>query len=363
MLSQHTVLSLLGFAALLVGSCLFTYFYAQRRRAKFSALSDRLVDVGRACSLLEKEIAFYQQKKSDLTKRSQQRRQLATAARAMGACLDPVDIQAKLLASAEALFPNCSVAVSVGQQPDVVDRAVIQKGQPVLVPSHVIKGDPLMAVPVKAQGSVAGVLRVGTNTGVPFTPDDLRLLDILGSLASLSLENSVLFHQIQESALRDNLTGLWTHRAFQDHLEASLLEASRYNQPLSLILADIDHFKSVNDSHGHPAGDQVLQGFAHMLGRHVRDVDIVARYGGEEFTILLLQTPPEEAMRVAEAMRHDFESQRFGLPQGVLTATASFGVAAFPSDATSGQQLVRAADERLYAAKKSGRNRVIGKAA
>ena len=115
-----------------------------------------------------------------------------------------------------------------------------------------------MAVPISAQRSVAGILRVGGSPRSPYSRDDLRLLDILGSLASLALDNSLLFNQVQESALRDGLTGLITHKAFQDSLENAVLEASRYNYPLSVILTDVDHFKSINDIHGHQAGDQVL---------------------------------------------------------------------------------------------------------
>lgn len=353
------------FASLLAlwGGGFLLYLHQEKRRTRLNEIRDREDTVKREADVLMKEISFYEKRRDDLRVRADKRRHLVSAARELGACLDPTDIQNKLVAAAELLFPQRPVGVSIGHNPDAIDMVVVQKGQPVLIPSPTIKGLPTMAVPVRAQGVVAGVLRVGGDPGPAFTQDDLRLLDILGSLASLSLENSALFHRVQESALRDNLTGLWTHKAFQDHLEAAILEASRYNQPLSVILADVDHFKSINDNYGHPAGDQILRGFADVLQRHVRDVDIVSRYGGEEFIILLLQTPAAEASRVAEEIRTDLESQRFGVSGSVVSVTASFGVATFPSDATSGQQLIRTADERLYAAKKAGRNRVMWRAA
>jgi diguanylate cyclase (GGDEF)-like protein len=157
------------------------------------------------------------------------------------------------------------------------------------------------------------------------------------------------------------LTGLLTQRVFQEKLEAAILEASRYNQPLSLILADIDHFKMVNDNYGHPAGDQVLQGFAHILDRNVRDVDVISRYGGEEFAILLYQMDHASAVKVAEKIRSDLADQGFEFERGTLSVTGSFGVSTFPEDATSGQQLFRQADQRLYKAKHAGRNQTKGR--
>ncbi|OVE78181.1 hypothetical protein BVX98_01210, partial [bacterium F11] len=234
---------------------------------------------------------------------------------------------------------------------------------PILVPGDLFKGDPLMAVPISAQHTVAGILRVGGKPGKPFAREELRLLDILGSLASLALDNSVLFNQVQDSALRDGLTGLLTHRAFQESLESAILESSRYNQPLSLILTDVDHFKSINDNYGHQAGDEILQGFAHILARNVREVDVVARYGGEEFVLILLQTNHRDAMEIAEHLRLDLEAQRFEVGGKVINMTGSFGVATFPDDSTSSQQLIRQADQRLYAAKQAGRNQVRGKVA
>src|SRR5581483_1233865 len=129
---------------------------------------------------------------------------------------------------------------------DAVDSYVVQRRQPVLVPSEAMKGVPTLAAPICAQQAVVGVLKVvGADAAKAYVRDDLRLLEILANLASLAMDNCMLFHNVQQNALRDNLTGLLTHRAFDDQMEQAVLEASRYGQPLSLILADIDHFKSV----------------------------------------------------------------------------------------------------------------------
>jgi diguanylate cyclase (GGDEF)-like protein len=277
----------------------------------------------------------------------------------LGSLLDPAIIQQKLVSAAAQLFPGQPVAISYGQTPDPVDAYVVQRRQPVLVPSDTMKGVPTLAAPVCAQQSVVGVLRVGgVASPQVYSRDDLRLLEILANLASLAMDNCVLFNNVQQSALRDNLTGLLTHRAFDDQLEQAVLEASRYNQPLSLILADIDHFKSVNDTYGHQAGDAVLQGFAHVMDRNTRPVDVIARYGGEEFVVLLLQTTHAEAVQLAEKIRRDMSEQVFEAGGRPLAITGSFGVATFPEDATSQQQLFRQADQRMYKAKAGGRNQV-----
>lgn len=330
-----------------------------RRRRQAEQMEED--ELSREARVLKQEVAFYEGRAAELSARSAQRRRLSTAARELGAVLDPQAIQARLQAIAGELFPARPVKISYGQDADAIDSFISQRRQPVLVPGEMFRGDPLMAVPILVQRQAAAVLRVGGAAGQPFSRDDLRLLDILGGLASMALENAMLLQQVQETALRDGLTGLLTHRAFQDHLQAAVLEASRYNQPLSVILCDVDHFKAVNDSLGHQAGDLVLQGFAHVLDRNVRNVDVVARYGGEEFIVLLLQTGHAQALEMAERIRLDLAAQEFDAPGRPLSITSSFGVATFPEDATSGQQLVRQADQRLYKAKKAGRNRVQGR--
>lgn len=311
---------------------------------------------------IKQEIAFYTKQKADLEQRAHQRRLLSSVARELGSLLDPALVQEKLIEATRALFPEQPVSISLGQTADPIDSYIFKRRQPVLVPSELFKGQPLMAVPISVQRQVAGILKVGAgNPSAPYTREDMRLLDVLGNLASLAMDNCILFNQVRDNALRDHLTGLYTHKSFQDQMEAAVLEASRYRQPLSFILVDVDHFKSINDTYGHQAGDEILQGVAHVLHRNVREIDILARYGGEEFGILLLQTPHDKAMALAEQARADLAEQGFDLGGKVISVTASFGVSTFPEDATSGQQLIREADQRLYKAKGAGRNQVKGK--
>ncbi|HEX7956253.1 MAG TPA: GGDEF domain-containing protein, partial [Pyrinomonadaceae bacterium] len=164
-----------------------------------------------------------------------------------------------------------------------------------------------------------------------------------------------LFEQMQHQALTDALTGCFNRRFFEIQLERDLHLATRMRQPVSLILLDIDHFKRVNDTHGHDAGDAALRILAGALREELRGVDTAARYGGEEFAIILPQAGPEGALVVAERLRSRIEKTEV---PGVGCITASLGVATFPQDASSRELLVTTADRALYLAKRSGRNRV-----
>ena len=310
--------------------------------------------------ILDREIGFYESRAAGLSQRAEIRRRLSTAAGQLGAVLEPAGIQERLTSIAGNLFTKADVTLSTPERPEPAAAPVFRDGHARLVEDG-DGGRSVMAAPVRLARAVVGALVVKAPANTTYGRDDLRLLDVLTGLASEALANAELFAEVHQNALRDNLTGLLTHRAFQDHLEAAILEASRYRQPVSVIMADIDHFKSVNDTHGHQAGDAVLQGFSHVLDRNVRDVDVVARYGGEEFIVLLYQTPFDQAAQIAEAMRHELSELPFDIGGRRLSVTASFGVASFPEDATSAQQLLRQADQRLYGAKKAGRNRVVGR--
>jgi two-component system cell cycle response regulator len=163
-----------------------------------------------------------------------------------------------------------------------------------------------------------------------------------------------LNQKLQSLAVTDGLTGLHNHRAFQDYLEEQFQVAMRNKQPLALILIDVDHFKQYNDTYGHQAGDEVLRQVAQILSAHVREGDFVARYGGEEFVIVLPRADSESAVAVAERLREAVQSAEWRL----RPVTGSFGVACARPDMETRQELIEAADQALYQAKKNGRNRV-----
>lgn len=308
----------------------------------------------------QKEIEFYIARGRALSERAVIRRRLSTAAQELGALLDPGQIQERLVALAHVLFPDGAVALWDRPSASAVATRAFESGQSIAVPGGQ-GGRTEMAVPIRSARTVIGVLHVTAEWPRSFGTEDLRLLEVLASIATDAIGNGLLLDQVQQNALRDGLTGLLNHRAFQERLEAAVLEATRYRKPLSIILADVDHFKAVNDTHGHPAGDAVLQGIAHVLDRHVRDIDVLARYGGEEFVILLFQTEHSDALAIADRIREDVGEQIFETDGKGLRITASFGVSTFPDDGETAAALLRSSDQSLYAAKRAGRNRVIGR--
>lgn len=165
--------------------------------------------------------------------------------------------------------------------------------------------------------------------------------------------------QLEILASHDGLTGLQNHRTFHHNLQEELQRAGRYQHDLVMLMLDIDHFKRVNDTYGHLAGDAVLKALAHRVLAETRNVDSVYRYGGEEIAILMPETHTAEAADIAQRIRRTIENHNFVLnEQQTINLTVSIGVASFPQQASSGDELVNAADQALYSAKQAGRNQV-----
>jgi len=169
--------------------------------------------------------------------------------------------------------------------------------------------------------------------------------------------NERMAHLVQS----DEKTGLCNYRHFRERLEDEFKRARRYDNFLTLVMLDLDHFKGVNDRHGHVAGDEVLREFGRIMMRSARETDLIARYGGEEFAILLPQTAAVHGQRLADRIRHATQENLFHAPEGraAIRITVSAGVATYPINdrILSAEDLVRTADEALYRAKESGRNR------
>lgn len=186
---------------------------------------------------------------------------------------------------------------------------------------------------------------------------DKRPLGIAGAMLDRTDEHE-LRDELERLASTDPLTGLYNRRVFMERTEQAMAQFRRYGHPVSVALLDVDHFKSVNDTHGHDFGDRVLVGLARMLRESVReDLDVVARFGGEEFIVLMPETDEDGAGQLAERLRGTFAELTFEASSGPGRFTASFGVAALRRD-DDVTALLRQADEALYQAKDSGRNRV-----
>ena len=169
-----------------------------------------------------------------------------------------------------------------------------------------------------------------------------------------------LNRRLAEQAIRDPLTGLYNRRFMEESIARELVRAARNGYPVSLVMCDIDHFKSVNDDYGHQAGDRVLKALGRLLKRRCRSSDIPCRYGGEEFLLVFPDMPGDIAMEWAEHTREAVETMAVRHQGKTVRVTASFGVAVYPTHGTTPQQVMSAADDAQYAAKAAGRNQVKG---
>lgn len=187
-----------------------------------------------------------------------------------------------------------------------------------------------------------------------------RLLYILSNIYALGIKNSQLFKRIEEMASRDGLTGLFNHATFQEKLQQHIKNAEAQSTTLSVIMSDIDHFKSFNDTHGHQAGDFVLKEVARIWKTVMPENAVIARYGGEEFIGVLVDHDYAQAEQIAEDLRETLENCPILFDGQQLQVTASFGVTEFRHPASTTNELVRVVDEYLYKAKENGRNQVVG---
>lgn len=166
--------------------------------------------------------------------------------------------------------------------------------------------------------------------------------------------------EIYRLTILDGLTQIHNQRYLSEFLEREVARSQRHHRPLSVLMFDIDKFKSINDTHGHLCGDFVLRELAGCVRANVRREDLFARYGGEEFVLVLVETPHEEALQVAERLRESVASHQFRFESTPVRLTISLGVASTPGDpSASPLSLLRTADENLYQAKRSGRNKVV----
>ncbi len=217
----------------------------------------------------------------------------------------------------------------------------------------------VLALPVMHGQKVKGILTILSDRKNAFNAMQINLLEILVNQASVSISNVLLHEEIKEMAFTDGLTGLFNHRCFKEKLAEEFRRSERFNDALSLMLTDIDHFKKVNDTYGHPAGDAVLRDVAALISRAVRGVDVPARYGGEEFAVLMLKTDTRGAWKIAERVRKAIKAHEFRAEGHLLKVTVSVGIASYPADVTSGDELLERADEALYSAKRRGRDRTV----
>jgi len=224
------------------------------------------------------------------------------------------------------------------------------------------RAESLLAVPLRSANTSLGALILTGRRG-SFDATANRVLKILASQTAAVLKTIWLVEQRTELAVRDGLTGLYNRRSFNDSLTRSIAREARSGGRLALLLFDLDHFKQINDNHGHPAGDEALRRASRLLESSLRRGDLAARYGGEEFAAILPGADEEGGVRQAERVRQAIAKEPLLFEGARIEMRASFGVAVWPEAGDDSQALVDAADRALYAAKQGGRNRVVAASA
>lgn len=212
-----------------------------------------------------------------------------------------------------------------------------------------------LGLPLRNRGRTVGIMTILTSEGEECCDQQVRLAIAFADYVGIAIENARLYERTRQLAVTDELTGLPTRRWFFPHGEHQLEEARRFGESVSLLVIDLDHFKRVNDEHGHQSGDQLLKEVAHLIKEELRGIDALCRFGGEEFLALLPRTNLQGAMKVAERLR----SRIAGATS--LAVTASIGVSEAslePSESCELEILIQEADRAMYAAKALGRNRV-----
>ncbi len=240
--------------------------------------------------------------------------------------------------------------VFLNAKPIVVNNI---KEDGVFVDSHTSYVRSIVCIPMVVFNEVIGVINVTNKRhGKEFTDDDVEMLKAVADQAAVAINKA----QLWDMAVTDSLTGLYVRRYFMVKLQEELLRAERYTNILSIVMADLDGFKNINDSYGHDAGDRVLRAIGQFLQQNIRDVDVVARYGGDEFVIMIPEAAQDAAYILSERLRKQFSELKF---ENLPPITVSLGIATYPLDGTGLEDLIKKADSAMYAAKRAGRNKVV----
>lgn len=236
------------------------------------------------------------------------------------------------------------------------DKKVEPFRKDVLANYHVYS---LFYLPITYEGKLHGLLGGHKcESEQIWSTDNQNFLTQVADQVSTSVTTARLYRRVERQATTDGLTSLFNHRTGQEKLAEQLRIAERYGRNLCVIMLDVDHFKSINDTYGHPVGDTVLKTLAHIVKRDCRDVDIPVRYGGEEFLIVLPEVNIEGARVVAERLRKTLNREVITHEDIQLSVSASLGVSCYPDDADNQHQLLELADKALYMSKRMGRNQV-----
>ena len=363
---------------------------------KVTALVPDILGILAEFTLLIAFLRMFNVEFATLTNQLESAKKLAQTSEYLAASLDPGDVlrhilsQALILVNADlgAIYPldetdqaalehvvflrRTSAEVRETIHPAIdLTQQIIQSRQPQYIedldsfkmtpsdfkPSTLVS---LTGLPLIHGGKVKGVLFIGFDQRHEFSVYERQLLVLFTSQVALAVHNAELYHEVKELSITDSLTGLANRREFERSLARELMSARRYGKSLSLLILDLDHFKQINDTWGHPAGDAVLVAVANCLRENARNIDLPARMGGEEIALLLPETDVNGAVIIAERIRQTIANKPVNWQENIIHITCSVGVAGGYGEGLpfEPEKLYQQSDNALYRAKESGRDQV-----
>lgn len=235
----------------------------------------------------------------------------------------------------------------------------LKRGEAVKCGLNGLNGSNRLFLPMEIGKNRIGALHLIRYSDEPFSEHEYNIVSMIVSTLTLALRNSEIHREVQELATIDSLTGIYNKRYFCETLAKEFKCTMRYQSPVSLVMIDLDNFKSINDQYGHQAGDTVLREIAAMIGKSLREIDVPARYGGDEIAVILPETAIEQAFFVAKRIKRLIEERPIEFKGKHINATASFGISSCPNSVIKTvDDMIAVADSALYDAKRYGRNRI-----
>jgi len=217
--------------------------------------------------------------------------------------------------------------------------------------------DVIFQMPLVINNNIIGVMIFVDHVDVELNLNDLTTVGLISDQFTIVSEKLLLVDEIKELAIKDFLTGVYNRRHFMERFSQEFARCKRFYTPMTLVMADIDHFKKVNDTYGHLAGDAILVRIANIIEDNLRKIDVVARYGGEEFVMLLPYTNLSGALTAVRRIRNQIEKEEFIFGDQIVKITISYGISSFPDNSIMEEDdFILSADNALYGAKSMGRD-------
>ena len=355
------------------------YFVLELYRLKYVSMQNKMQEefdiLDREITLKDSEIAENNKRTSAIIQQIENFQTMGRMIQSFEASLNEQEIIEKSGDLAERFIGKGNWKLKKNVYGDIFAKYIKTTGMPLIVtdlssdrrfPTMQNRYFSIIAVPVEVNGVFWGILRGTASKKNAFKDADLRLLSILSGIVSTVLNNAYLYLKIQDLAITDGLTGLYTQSYFKERLKEEMKRSKSNRVPLSVAILDIDFFKKINDAYGHQAGDVILRQVAALLRGRFRETDLLSRYGGEEFGVIMLHTDEKEAEKVLEEIRSSIEKERFFLPiesyhPVQVRITVSIGFAELNKKTAAVEDgIIKKADRALYEAKKAGRNCVAG---